>query len=69
MEQDERLTVKAAAAALGLSEAGVRWRLRHGLLKGDEVAPGRYWLVPRAEVERYRGVGPFKRGRKPKEKG
>lgn len=63
------LTVVEAADALGLTVRGVQDRLKRGLMTGERVSP-RLWMIPRAEVERWKEVGRLKRGRKPKtEKG
>jgi Helix-turn-helix domain len=47
-EQD----VNAAAEALGITPAGVRWALRTGRLGGRKV--GRQWLVTDTDIENYR---------------
>ena len=57
------VTVTQAAAILGVDERTVRHRLRRGDMAGQRVSP-RLWLIPRAEVERLRGAGRFKPGRK-----
>lgn len=60
------LTVDEAAAALGVSTHAVRKRLLRGLMRGESIGSGRrrLWLIPRAEVDRWRGVGQLKRGPK-----
>ena len=60
---DDMLTVAEAAAALGISERGVRKRLEGNVLQGKNVG-GRIWLVPRSEVERWRQLGKLKPGPK-----
>jgi Helix-turn-helix domain len=49
-EQD----VNAAAEALGITPAGVRWALRTGRLGGRKV--GRNWLISVEEIEMYRNT-------------
>lgn len=44
------LSVREAAAILGVSPKTVRWRLEKGKLAGRKV--GRDWIVPRAEVKK-----------------
>ena len=61
----ELLTVTEAADELGLTVRGVQERLRRGLMRGERVSP-RLWMVPRAEVERWKALGRQKPGRKPK---
>jgi hypothetical protein len=51
------VTVAEAAGELGLTVRGVQYRLKHGLLRGENIA-GRAWLIPRAEIERAKGVRP-----------
>ena len=63
METDDMLTVAEAAAALGISERGVRKRLESNVLQGQNIG-GRIWLVPRTEVERWRELGKLKPGPK-----
>jgi hypothetical protein len=48
LEQD----VNAAAEALGITPAGVRWALRTGRLGGRKV--GRQWLVADTDIADYR---------------
>ena len=59
------LTVAETAQELGLTVRGVQERLRRGLMRGERVSP-RLWMIPRAEVERWRTLGRQKPGRKPK---
>jgi excisionase family DNA binding protein len=61
--QRDYLTAGQAAAALGLPLRTVRYRLQQGLMRGVLVSP-RLWLVPRAEVERWRGHGKLQPGPK-----
>jgi len=55
------LTVKQAAAALGMSKTNVIARLHRGTIRGEKAAAptpaGYYWVVPESEVERLRGEG------------
>jgi excisionase family DNA binding protein len=46
------LTLRQAAAELGVAEATLRWQVRNGKLKATKVGP--VWTVTRREVERYR---------------
>ena len=59
------LTAAEAAALLGLPGRTVRYRLERGIMRGVAVNP-RLWLVPRAEVERWREVGHLRKRRKPR---
>ena len=45
------MTLKEAAALLGLSPATLRWQVHHGRLAATKVKGD--WLVTEAEVERY----------------
>ena len=67
MAEQERdyLTASEAAAALELPLRTVQYRLRRGIMQGVPVN-ARLWLVPRAEVERWRGQGKLRPGRKPR---
>ena len=65
-EQDrDYLTASEVAAALDLPLRTVQYRLRRGLMRGVAVNR-RLWLVPRAEVERWRGEGKLRPGPKPR---
>jgi excisionase family DNA binding protein len=64
MEHDE-LTVAQAAAELGITPATLRARLQRGVMQGRSLA-GRVWLIPRAEVERWRPRGHLRPGRHPR---
>jgi excisionase family DNA binding protein len=59
------LTALEAAAELGIPLRTLTYRLRQGLMRGEAVSP-RLWLIPHAEVERWRGRGKLRPGRKPK---
>jgi excisionase family DNA binding protein len=63
---DEYLTVMQAAAELDISPETVRKRLQRGIMQGEHVN-ARLWMIPRAEVDRWRGVKQLRRGRPPKE--
>ena len=67
MSEHERdyLTASEAASMLGLPLRTVRYRLQRGIMRGVAVNP-RLWLVPRAEVERWRGEGKLRPGPKPR---
>ena len=55
------MTPAQAAAELGISERAVQYRLKTGLLRGENYG-GRFWLIPRDEVERAKVVGRLKPG-------
>jgi hypothetical protein len=50
LEQD----VNAAAEALGITPAGVRWALRTGRLGGRKI--GRNWLIGDEDIEMYKNT-------------
>lgn len=58
------MSVQEAARVLGVHENTIRYRLERGLMRGDRVL-GRVWLIPRDEVERWKGKGKQRPGRKP----
>jgi excisionase family DNA binding protein len=62
---DEFMTVTQAADTLGLAVSTVRTRLERGQMQGLRLHP-RLWLIPRAEVERWRPLGKQRPGRKPR---
>lgn len=64
ISDDTMLTVAETAKELGLARRTVQKRVQTGLMKGRNMH-GHLWLIPRAEVERLRGVGLLPRGRKP----
>lgn len=53
------MTVKEAAAILGMSVVGVQRRLQTGKMVGEKV--GRDWFIRKAEVERWRERGRLRR--------
>ena len=57
------LTVTQAATELGITPDGVRDRIQRGLMHAERVNP-RLWMIPREEVERWRGKGKLKPGPK-----
>jgi excisionase family DNA binding protein len=57
--------VSEAAAELGLTVHAVAKRLREGKMQGEQVHP-RLWLIPRAEVDRWKARGRLKPGPKRK---
>ena len=61
------MTTADAAKELGISQVAVRYRLEKGLMQGKSVA-GKLWLIPRAEVERWKALGRQKPGPKRREK-
>ena len=60
--QRDMLTVAEAAEELGLTVRGVQERLLRGAMRGERLTP-RMWVIPREEVERWRGKGKMKPGR------
>ena len=44
-------TVQEAAAALGVSERTIQYRLRTGIMRADRL--GRAWLIPVRELEHW----------------
>jgi excisionase family DNA binding protein len=58
------MTVQEAAEALGLSIRGVRERIERGEMQAQRMG-ARLWVIPRGEVERWRGRGKLKPGPKP----
>jgi excisionase family DNA binding protein len=63
-EAIDYLTVEQAAHELGLPARTVRERVRRGLMAGTKVN-ARLVLIPREEVEAWRGRGRIRPGRKP----
>jgi excisionase family DNA binding protein len=58
------MTIADAAAALGLSTAGVRRRIERGEMQATLISP-RLYLISAEEVERWRAMGKLKPGPKP----
>ena len=58
------MTVTQAAAALGVDGSVVRRRLLSGAMKGEHLH-GRLWLIPEAEVERWKRLPKPRPGPKP----
>ena len=61
----EYVTVTEAARELGLTVWGVRRRIERGEMHAERLG-AKVWAIPRDELERWRGVGKLKAGRKPK---
>jgi excisionase family DNA binding protein len=61
----DHVTVAQAAEELGLTPDGVRDRIQRGLMHAVRVNP-RLLMIPREEVERWKGKGKLKTGPKPK---
>ncbi len=61
------VTVAEAATELGISTRAVLHRIAHGEIKARKLTP-RMYVVPRAEIERWKPVGKRKGGRPPKSK-
>ena len=64
----EYLTITEASAVLEVPLRTLRYRLLHGFVHGERIH-ARLWLIPRAEVERWRGRGDLPRGRRPRGRG
>ena len=65
MTQDrDLLTIAEAAQTLGLTPRAVLNRIERGEMQGERVNP-RLWLIPRGEVERWKGRGKLRPGPKP----
>jgi excisionase family DNA binding protein len=62
MAERDYLTIKEAAAILGVPGRTIAYRLQKGFMRGEHVNP-RLWLIPRAEIERWKGRGALPRGR------
>ena len=58
------MTVGQAAAALGVDSRTIRHRLTRGDMAGERVT-NRLWMIPVAEVERWKAIGKMKPGPKP----
>lgn len=61
----DQLSIKQAAVELGISERTVLDRIKAGRIQAEQVN-GWLWLIDRAEVERWRGTGKMRPGRKRK---
>jgi hypothetical protein len=59
---DDAMTVREAAQALGVDGSVIRRRLRLGQMEG-RLLSGLLWVIPSAEVARWRAMGPVKKGR------
>lgn len=57
------MTVAEAASELGMSIRGVLNRLERGTMRGERIHP-RLWLIPQAEVARWKALGKQPPGRK-----
>ena len=64
-EERELLTLQEVATELGLPVRTVQNRVRSGRMAGERVHP-RLWMVPRSELDRWRGRGRLKPGPKPR---
>ena len=62
-EERNLLTLQEVATELGLPVRTVQNRVRTGHMRGERIHP-RLWMVPRAELERWRSVGRLKPGPK-----
>ncbi len=56
------MSVTEAAKELGLTRRGVLLRIEKGEMEAERVGP-KFYLIPRAEVERWKGIGKSKGGR------
>ena len=66
MNDNDTLTTAEAARELGISQVAVRYRLEKGLMQGQCIV-GKVWLIPRSEVEAWRGKGKLSPGPKRKQ--
>jgi len=63
MKERELLTLHEVAKELGLPVRTVQNRVHAGTMRGERVH-ARLWMVPRDELDRWRGVGKLKPGPK-----
>lgn len=56
-------TVDEAASELGVSASVIRKRLQRGQMQAQRMGV-RMWAIPQSEIERWRGQGLLRRGRK-----
>lgn len=61
----EYLTVGQAAMVLDVDMRTLRHRLEKGQMAGERVT-NRLWMIPVAEVERWKAIGKMKPGPKPR---
>ena len=59
----DEYTVTEAAAALGLTRNGVLKRIKRGDMAARRIG-GRFLVIPAAEIERWKALGPQKPGPK-----
>jgi excisionase family DNA binding protein len=59
------MTVADAAKALEVSGRAIRARIAAGQMHAEQVNP-RLWMIPLAEVERWKAIGRLKRGPAPR---
>ena len=64
---EEFTTVAEAARELGIGRSALHSRIQRGEIHAIRVSP-RLLLIPKSEVERWRGVGKLKPGPKPRRK-
>jgi excisionase family DNA binding protein len=57
------VTVAQAASQIGVSPRAIRQRIERGELKAEQVNP-RLLMIPKSEIERWRGIGRLKPGPK-----
>jgi excisionase family DNA binding protein len=63
-EEPRYMTIAEAAAALGLSHAGVLRRITRGDMRATKIGQ-RVHIIPVEEVERWRALGKLKPGPRP----
>jgi excisionase family DNA binding protein len=56
------LTVAEAATELGVAPRTILQRIAVGTMQAERVHT-RFWLIPRAEVERWKGLGKYQGAR------
>lgn len=64
---DEYLTVNEAARELGIGHSAMHSRIQRGEIQAVRVN-ARLLLIPRGELEQWRGKGKLKPGPKPKKR-
>ena len=61
------LTIAEAARELGVAPRTIQHRIATGEMAADKITT-RFYMIPRAELERWRVIGKRKGGRPPKAK-
>lgn len=61
------MTVAEAAAALGVNESTIRYRIGRKAMQAERIGK-RTWIIPITEVERWKDIGKVRSGRPPQER-